>query len=49
MLKRYHPLFMSLHFIHPDELTAEVEQACARLATRDSARIADAAARRHQR
>ena len=32
MLKRYHPLFMSLHFIHPDELTAEVEQACARLA-----------------
>jgi len=32
MLKRYHPLWMSLHFIHPDELTIEVEQACARLA-----------------
>ena len=32
MLRRYHPLWMSLHFIHPDELTAEVEQACARLA-----------------
>jgi lysine 2,3-aminomutase len=32
MLKRYHPLWMSLHFIHPDELTTEVEQACARLA-----------------
>jgi lysine 2,3-aminomutase len=32
MLRRYHPLWMSLHFIHPDELTPEVEQACARLA-----------------
>jgi lysine 2,3-aminomutase len=32
MLKRYHPLWMSLHFIHPDELTTEAEQACARLA-----------------
>ena len=32
MLKRYHPLWMSLHFIHPDELTTEVEEACARLA-----------------
>ena len=32
MLKRYHPLWMSLHFLHPDELTPEVEQACARLA-----------------
>jgi lysine 2,3-aminomutase len=32
MLRRYHPLWMSLHFIHPDELTAEVEQACSRLA-----------------
>jgi lysine 2,3-aminomutase len=32
MLKRYHPLWMSLHFIHPNELTAEVERACARLA-----------------
>jgi lysine 2,3-aminomutase len=32
MLRRYHPLWMSLHFIHPDELTPEVERACARLA-----------------
>jgi lysine 2,3-aminomutase len=32
MLKRYHPLWMSLHFIHPEELTPEVEQACGRLA-----------------
>jgi lysine 2,3-aminomutase len=32
MLRRYHPLWMSLHFIHPDELTIEVEQACGRLA-----------------
>jgi lysine 2,3-aminomutase len=32
MLKKYHPLFMSLHFIHPSELTKEVEQSCARLA-----------------
>ena len=32
MLRRYHPLWMSLHFIHPDELTPEVEQACSRLA-----------------
>jgi lysine 2,3-aminomutase len=32
MLKRYHPLWMSLHFIHPDELTPEIEEACERLA-----------------
>ena len=32
MLKKYHPLWMSLHFIHPSELTKEVEQSCARLA-----------------
>ncbi len=32
MLRRYHPLFMSLHFTHPDELTPEVAQACGRLA-----------------
>src|SRR4029434_704685 len=31
-LRRHHPLFMSIHFIHPDELTPEVEQACGRLA-----------------
>ena len=32
ILKRYHPLWMSLHFTHPDELTPEVAQACGRLA-----------------
>ena len=32
MLRRYHPLWMSVHFIHPDELTPEIEQACSRLA-----------------
>ena len=32
MLKRYHPLWMSLHITHPDELTPEVAQACNRLA-----------------
>jgi len=32
MLKKYHPLFMSLHIIHPDELSAESVHACERLA-----------------
>jgi lysine 2,3-aminomutase len=32
LLKQYHPLWMSLHFTHPDELTPEVQQACGRLA-----------------
>jgi lysine 2,3-aminomutase len=32
MLKRYHPLWMSIHATHPDELTPEVSQACGRLA-----------------
>ena len=32
MLKKYHPLWMSLHVTHPEELTPEVEAACARLA-----------------
>jgi lysine 2,3-aminomutase len=32
MLRRHHPLWMSLHFIHPDECTPESFQACARLA-----------------
>jgi len=32
MLRRYHPLWMSLHFTHPDELTPEVQEACGRLA-----------------
>ena len=32
MLKRYHPLWMSIHFTHPDELTPEVSETCGRLA-----------------
>jgi len=32
MLKRYHPLWMSIHFTHPAELTPEVREACTRLA-----------------
>jgi lysine 2,3-aminomutase len=32
MFKRYHPLWMSIHFTHPDELTEETREACARLA-----------------
>jgi len=32
MLKKYHPLWMSIHFTHPDELTPETNQACERLA-----------------
>ena len=32
MLKKYHPLWMSIHFTHPEELTPETNQACERLA-----------------
>ncbi|OGT05865.1 MAG: lysine 2,3-aminomutase [Gammaproteobacteria bacterium GWF2_41_13] len=32
MLKKYHPLYLSLHFTHPDELTKETAKACERLA-----------------
>jgi lysine 2,3-aminomutase len=32
VLRRYHPLLMSLHFTHPDELTPESAEACGRLA-----------------
>ncbi len=31
MLRKYHPLFISLHFMHPAELTPECARACARL------------------
>jgi lysine 2,3-aminomutase len=31
MLRKYHPLWMSLHFTHPDELTPETAMACKRL------------------
>jgi lysine 2,3-aminomutase len=32
MLKRYAPLYMSIHFTHPNEITPEVETACNLLA-----------------
>ncbi len=32
MLRKYHPIWMSVHFLHPDECTPESKQACARLA-----------------
>ncbi|ROQ91151.1 L-lysine 2,3-aminomutase [Desulfosoma caldarium] len=32
LLRRDHPLWMSLHFTHPKELTPETAEACARLA-----------------
>ncbi len=32
ILKKYHPLWMSIHFTHPDELTPEVTESTARLA-----------------
>ncbi|MCG2776662.1 MAG: KamA family radical SAM protein [Desulfobacterales bacterium] len=32
MLRQYHPLWMSLHFTHPDECTPEAYRACAMLA-----------------
>lgn len=32
MLRKHHPLWMSLHFTHPKELTAEVSESTARLA-----------------
>ena len=32
IVKRYHPVYMNLHFNHPDELTAEVKAACNMLA-----------------
>jgi len=32
ILKKYHPLFISLHFSHPDEITDECAKACIKLA-----------------
>jgi lysine 2,3-aminomutase len=32
VLRRYHPLWLSVHFVHPDELTPEAGRACGRLA-----------------
>jgi len=32
VLRKFHPLWMSLHFVHPDECTPESQRACNRLA-----------------
>jgi len=32
VLRKFHPLWMSLHFLHPDECTPEAARACGRLA-----------------
>ena len=32
VLRKYHPLYMSVHFLHPDECTPESRRACERLA-----------------
>ena len=32
IVQRFHPIYMNLHFNHPDELTPEVKEACGRLA-----------------
>jgi lysine 2,3-aminomutase len=32
ILKRFHPLWMSIHINHPEEITPEMSQACTRLA-----------------
>ena len=34
LLARFHPLWISVHFTHPDELTAPTRKACTRLADR---------------
>jgi lysine 2,3-aminomutase len=32
IIKKYHPIYMSVHITHPDEFTPEVKEACNRLA-----------------
>lgn len=32
ILQKYHPLYLSIHFTHPDEITPEVKEACTMLA-----------------
>ena len=32
MLKKYHPVYMSIHFSHPREVTSNVREACGMLA-----------------
>ena len=31
IFKKYHPLFMNIHFTHPDEIIADVKEACSKL------------------
>jgi lysine 2,3-aminomutase len=31
MMKKYHPLFISIHFTHADEITPETSEACEKL------------------
>ncbi|MEJ7595638.1 MAG: KamA family radical SAM protein, partial [Planctomycetaceae bacterium] len=31
MLRKYHPIWMSVHYLHPEECTVESKQACERL------------------
>lgn len=32
ILKKYHPLYLSVHFTHPDEFTSDVKKACGMIA-----------------
>lgn len=32
LIRKFHPIWMSIHFTHPEEVTSEVKQACERLA-----------------
>jgi lysine 2,3-aminomutase len=32
MIRKFHPVYMSIHFSHPDEITPEVTQACNKIA-----------------
>lgn len=32
MLKKYHPIWLNTHFNHPDEITSEAKEACAKIA-----------------
>ena len=49
MLRRYHPLFISLHFAHPDEMTPDTALACNRLADGGIPWEPDSASVRRQR
>ena len=50
VLRKHHPLWMSLHFTHPTELTPEVTEATgAARRRRHPARQPDSAAQGHQR